>query len=436
MNTLHRTLVLLLCLTFAFSAFAQVSSVPAEEFSVNGLKVVVKNNPANSIVSAQLYLRGGAMNLTEHTQGIEPLLLNSALKGTKNYPKDALHAILDKTGSVITSVSNRDYSSVTLRCLVGDLDVLWNVFADVVMSPTLDAAEVNLVRENLLSGIKQRVDNPDGYVNEIGNQVFYNTHQYRLDPAGTEPAVNAITVEQLQKHLADNLITSKLILVVVGNVTKADIQRKVTATFGALPRGTYVPHYPEAVQHTSANVTVRERQLPTNYILGLFNAPRIGEKEYYAATVGMRILGSRVFEEVRTKRNLSYAPAAYMENQLVNRAAIYVTAVQPDTTIKVFFAELKKLQTVPVSAKDLRDRVSLFLTAYYLQNETNDAQARFLAVHEISGLGWKAADAFVDNIRKVTAKDVQDFAIKYLKNLQFAVVGNPALIDEKLFTSM
>ena len=436
MNTLYRTLVLLLCLMFAFSAFAQVSSVPAEEFSVNGLKVVVKNNPANSIVSAQLYLRGGAMNLTEHTQGIEPLLLNSALKGTKNYPKDALHAILDKTGSLITSVSNRDFSSVTLRCLVGDLDVLWNVFADVVMNPTLDAAEVNLVRENLLSGIKQRVDNPDGYLREVADEVFYGNNPYRLDPNGTEASIQAITVDQLKKHLADNLVTTRLLLVVVGNVTKADIEKKVTATFGKLPKGNYSPRYPTAVKHSASDIKVKERQLPTNYILGLFNAPRIGEKDYYAATVAMNILRNRVWEEVRTKRNLSYAPSAWLENQLLNRAAIYVSAVQPDTTIKVFFAELKKIRTEPVSMKDLRDRVGLFLTSYYLQNETNDAQARFLAVHEISGLGWKAADSFVDSIRKVTAKDVQDFAMKYLINPQFAVVGNPALIDEKLFTSM
>ncbi|MCI0706458.1 MAG: insulinase family protein, partial [Ignavibacteriae bacterium] len=371
MNPTKRTLHVLLALILIFGVFTQVSSAQTEEFTVNGLKVIVKNNPANSIVSAQLYLRGGAMNLAEETQGIEPLLFNSALKGSKNYPKDKLNGLLDRTGAVINSNSNRDFTAITLRCLVGDLDALWGAYADVVMNPTLDEAEVNLVRGNQLSGIKQRNDNPDGYLNETANEVFYGNHQYRLNPAGTETAVKAITIDQLKKHLADNLVTSKLVLVVVGNITKADIQSKVTATFGKLPKGNYTPQRPPAMSHSSSKLTVKERQLPTNYIIGFCNAPRIGDKEYYAATVAMNILRNRVFEEVRTKRNLSYAPSAYLEGQLgVNRAAIYVTAVQPDTTIKVFFAELKKMQNEPVSAKDLRDRVSLFLTSYYLQNET------------------------------------------------------------------
>ena len=104
--------------------------------------------------------------------------------------------------------------------------------------------------------------------------------------------------------------------------------------------------------------------------------------------------------------------------------------------MKVFFAELKRLQVEAVSEKDMRNRIALFLTNYNLSNETNDAQTRFLAQAELSGIGWKEADRFVENIRKVSAKDVQAFALKYFKNLQVVVVGNPQLIDEKLFTSM
>jgi zinc protease len=97
---------------------------------------------------------------------------------------------------------------------------------------------------------------------------------------------------------------------------------------------------------------------------------------------------------------------------------------------------VKRLQTEPISAKELRDKITVFLTSYYLQNETNAAQASFLARYELAGLGWQASEKFVDNMKKVTPEDVERVAQKYMKDIQFVVIGDPAKIDRKLFTSM
>lgn len=424
------------CLTFVLLVSAQESSRPLDEFTVNGLKVILKTNTANDILSVQLYLRGGAANITESTQGIEPLLFGIAAKGSKNYPKEVLNKIIDRTGSGINSFSTRDYSALSLRCLKRDFDELWNVYSDVVMNPALDSVDVALVRNTMLSGIRQRNDNPDGHLSELTDEVFYKGHPYQLNPNGTEATVSAITVEQMRKYLSDQLQTSKLLLVVVGNVTKADLMKKVEATFGKLPKGNFTISLPPQIQHKAATLKVIEQQIPTNYIRGTFSAPNLADADYSAMTVAMDVLRWRLFEEVRTKRNLSYAPAAGYENQLANRAFIYVTAVKPDTTIKVMLDELKKLQTELVSAKVLKDRITLFLTRYYQQNETNASQGSFLAAYELAGLGWQAGDKFIENTKKVTAEDVKRVANKYFHNLQFVVIGNPKLIDEKVFTSM
>jgi zinc protease len=165
----------------------------------------------------------------------------------------------------------------------------------------------------------------------------------------------------------------------------------------------------------------------------MFTLPSPGDPDYYAAMVMMRILRDRVFEEVRTKRNLSYAPAAGMLNGFANAGMIYVTAVTPDSAVKVMLGELTKMQKEPVSAKDLKDRITLFLTAYNLQRETNESQAQFLAFHEIAGLGWEATARFVERTRKVSAADIQKVAAKYFHNLQFVVIGDPKLIDRTVY---
>lgn len=425
-----------LTLTLACSLRAADKSEPAEEFTVNGLKVIVKPNPANQIVSAQLYLRGGALNLHEETQGIEPLIFNCAVRGSKNYPKEELNRILDRTAARITSFSNRDFSSVSLRCIRRNFDETWDVFADVVLNPAFEPDEVEIERDRMLVNVRQRKDNPDVYLRDIVNELFYQGHPYRLRPQGVVETISNITIAQMRDYLQDKLKTSNLLLVVVGDVDKEKLRKKVAETFGRLPKGDASAKFPEMVKHTSANLVTEERKLPTNYIIGLFSAPSPKDPDFYPMVMAMDILGWRVWEEVRTKRNLSYAPNAFFSNSFANYGGIYVTAVEPDTTIKVMIAELKKMQNEKVSAKDLRDRITMYLTRYYLNNETNAAQARFLAMFELSGLGWKASDAMVDNLRTVTAEDVMQVAKRYFHDLQFAVLGNPQLIDEKLFTIM
>ena len=429
------TLAVVFLVLLVLCTFNAVAQSP-EEFSVNGLKVVLKTNPTNDIISAQLYLRGGVFNINDSTQGIEPLIFGIAEKGSKKYPKEKLFQILDRTAASITHSSTHDYSSISLRCLKHQFDELWDVFADVVMNPAFNEEDVNLVRKTMLVNIRQRKDNPDSYLRELSNDLFYRGHAYRLNPDGVESSVSSIRVEQMKSHLSEHLKTSKLLLVVVGNISKNVLAEKVKTSFGLLPRGDYsVPMIP-LVQHSSAAVKVVEKQMPTNYIRGSFSVPNQADPDYYAMRVAINILGYRLFEEVRTKRNLSYAPNSRMGNELVNQAFIYVTTVQPDTTIKVMFAEMKKLQTELISAKVLKDRIALFLTDYYMGNETNSAQGEFLANCEIVGKGWKTAESFIENIRHITAADIQRVANKYFRNLQMVVIGDPKLIDKTIFTSM
>jgi zinc protease len=406
-----------------------------EEFTANGLKVILKRNPANQIVAANLYLCGGVFNLTPESAGIEPLLFSAAVKGTKNYPKEVINAELARMGTQISGNATRDYSAGTLRCIKSHFDKSWDIFADVILNPTFDPQEVELVREQILTGIRQRKDNPDSYLRLIGDEMFFRGHPYALDPAGTEESVSKITIAQMRQYLKDNLVTSKLLLVVVGDVDKADLQKKVAAAFGKLPAGKYKPQFPAMVKHAGAELHTETQQLPTNYIIGYFAAPSLRDADYYPMSMAMSVLQQRVFEEVRTKRNLSYAPSAFFQNMFANCANLYVTAVEPDTTIKVMLAEVKRLQSEPISAKELRDKINVFLTGYYLQNETNASQAAFLARYELAGLGWHQSEKFVENMKKVTPEQVRQVAQKYINNIQFAVIGDPAKIDQKLFIS-
>ena len=428
--------VLLTCLVFGGRLWAANEFNKAEAFSVKDLKVILKQNPTNEIISVQLYLKGGVLNLTESTQGIEAFIFSSSTLKDKKYAEKKWNKIIDGTGAELGSAYGKDFTVVSLRCTRQYFDQLWELFSDYVLKTTFYDERVEIARERMLMRMRQRQDKPDVTVRYLAEEQFYSGHPYRFDPLGVEASLSKISMKQMKSHLKKALKKSRLLLVVVGNVARADLEKKVAKTFGKLSKGKYKQTLPGAVTHTSPSLKVVERDLPTNYILGLFCAPAQTDPDYPAMTIAMDILKWRLFEEIRTKRNLSYAPDAFLSTELASYGGIYATSVQPDSTVTIMLAELKKLQVEPVAAKDLRDRINVYLTLYYLSNESNAAQAQFLARFELSGLGWQEGEKRVEKLRKVTAEDVQRVASQYFKNIQFVVLGDPELIDTKLFTSM
>jgi len=434
-NTCRWQLVTRLVGALLLAGLSPLWAGKVEEFTVNGLKVILKKNSANEVIVTQLYIRGGVLNLTPEIAGLEPLLFEAAEKGTAKFPKEKITAELARMGAQIGSDVRRDYSLYQMRCVKTHFDLSWEIFADVISNPALDSNEVELSREQLITALRQRRDNPDSYLELLGEAKFYQDHPYALDPLGTEESVRRITIAQMRQYLKDNLIATKLLLVVVGNIEKSAVQKKVAAAFGQLPTGNYKPQYPAMVKHNAAGVQIEAQPLPTNYIAGYFTAPSLRDPDYYALRTAVAILQDRVFEEVRTKRNLSYAPEASIEDMFANFGKLYVTTVAPDTTIKLMLAEAKRLQNRLLDAGGLRERINLSLTSYYLENETNLAQATFLARFELAGLGWRESEKFVRNRKGVTPEQLQEAAKKYINNIQFVVIGDPAKIDHKLFTS-
>jgi zinc protease len=120
----------------------------------------------------------------------------------------------------------------------------------------------------------------------------------------------------------------------------------------------------------------------------------------------------------------------------VGRGNLYVTAVDPDTTLKVMLTEVRRLQREPIPPARLQETLNDFATGYWLNQETNMGQAQQLGLWELTGGGWRGGLTFVDRMRAVTPAEIQAVAKRYLRNARFVVVGDPKKIDRKLFVSM
>jgi zinc protease len=404
------------------------SDTATARFEVRGLRVILRRNTASDVVAANLYLLGGTQQLTPRTAGIEALLLATSERGTRRYTREALQRATARSGGVITINPAEDWTLFSLRTLRGSLDSSWVIFADRVVAPTLDSADVELVRAQLVTAARQRRDQPDAEVTYLADSLAFTGHPYALAPDGTEESLAATTVEQLRRYHAEQVVTSRMLLVVVGNVDRPTIERLVRGTLGRLPTGRY-NWRPPGPPPSRRGIAIVRRDLPTNYILGYYAGPPASHADYAALRVASAVLSGSLFSEIRSRRNLTYAVDAPFIERAIATGGLYVTTVAPDTTLALMRRELDLLKTELLDRQALQRLVQRFITDYYLRNETNADQATALARAELYEGDYRAANRLVDRLRDVTPEDVRHVAQRYMRDVQFAYVGDPSRVS-------
>jgi zinc protease len=398
-------------------------------FEVSGVQVILRQNNANNVVAANLYLLGGARQVTEKNAGIEPILLDVSERGTRRYPKNSLRRAMSRLGSEIVVAPRSDWTMFGIRSSTEVFDSTWAIFADRVMRPNLAKAEINLVKAQYLSGIRQRRDDPDALADYLADSIAYVGHPYSVSVTGSERSLQALDSAALREYHRTQFVTSRMLLVVVGNIDRAHIERLVRQSIGQLPRGEYKWTAPSRVPELPTAVVIERRQLPTNYILGYYSGPLANGRDYRALRVATSVLTGRMFAEIRTRQNLTYDVHAPFVDRAATAGGLYVSTASPDTTLKLMRAAIVELQQGTLDPGGLQQLEEQFITEYFLDNETNAAQADFLARSQLYEGDYREADRFVDQLKSVTPQDVQRVARKYMKGFRFAYVGDPSKLN-------
>ena len=416
------------------AAVVDDSSRLVTEFEVNGLKVLVKRREGNQTVVAGLFIRGGSRNINANNAGIEALMLDVATEASANFPRERFRRELSRTGTSISYGINYDYSALTLGSTRQHFERGWEIFVDAALRPSFAPDDFERVKQRQLIGLSDDEDTPDSYLQGLLARAAYAGHPYLNEPRGTTKSVSSLTLGDLKRYHRQIMETSRLLLVIVGDVDAGQLRRMVETSFGKLPRGNYKDVPVPPLSFSASTVAVTPREMPTNYVTGVFSAPPLTSPDIYPLRIASSILQNRVFAEVRVRRNLSYAPDAFLGSQAANTGGIYVTAVDANQAVRVMLDEITRLQREEITPEELLGTTQHFLTRYYLGQETNGAQAGELAQAELIGGGWRNSAQFIERLRAVTAADVKRVSQLYMRNMRFVVLGDPKSIDPTVFT--
>jgi zinc protease len=393
-------------------------------YNVSGLHVLQRVNRSTDIVAARLYFLGGTRQLAEATAGIEALWLGATGYGTERYPGDEARRALDRTGSVVEMETGADWSVLGFTGLAQDFDAAWDVLADRVVKPSLSDQAIGQARNRLVTRAHTRYTDPDQRIQVIASRSMFPHHPYSLDPDGTEASLRGITADQVRAYGREHVVTSRLLLVIVGNVERAHAESLVAATLGKLPRGAYQWSLPAPPPPLPSRWLVEHRQIPTNYIVCYFVGPPPTERQYWPFRVATAFLSSYIGYSVRMQHSLSYASYAQFIDRALPMGEAYASTSKPDEVLPLIRQAVSDLQVVTIDYLHLHELLDSYVFEYLEANATAVDQADFLARAELYLGDFKRGDEFTKRLSWVTSREIADAARRYMSKLQYAYLGD------------
>jgi len=406
----------------------------AYEMKINGVKVIVQPS-GNDIVVIQSIIKGGVQNYPANKAGIENLAIDALTEcGTDKDDKNSFKNKLDEVSAQVNGFSNMDYASFSMNCIKMDLEKVWPLYSDAILIPRFDEKEFARIKQDAINFIKTNESFPDNAIDKMAKETAFAGKKYAINPQGTVASVEPITATEAKKYWYSILTRSRMVIVVVADLDRKDIEKKITALLAKIPAGKPFVAKKEIYAPSVNTFKPEQRDNATNYVQGITSGPQPGSPDYNAYVLAMRIFTTRHFVEIRTKNGLSYAPRVQFVGGTTPYTNIMVSTTDPNKYIATARALIDKVKQEGFTESELKNEKTGYLTETYFRQETNQEQAGSLAFNEVIHGNWKRSIEINNAIKKVTLEQMNNAFNKYINNITWVYQGDPKKVDANMYT--
>lgn len=402
--------------------------------SPGGVEAWLVEEHSLPFVAVEIAFLGGTSLDMEGKRGAINLMAALLEEGSGDLDARGFARATEALATTFGFSANSEELSISARFLTENFDASVALLRDAIQKPLFDPADIERVRGQVLSGLAFDAKDP----NEIASKTFaamaYGDHPYGTVDAGTPESVAALTREDLLQAHRNVLVRDRVLVGAVGDITPEQLGALLDAVLGDLPEnGPLMP--PKVEPMIEGGLTVVEFDTPQSVVLFGQRGIGVNDDDYFAAVLLNQVLGggsfeSRLMQEVREKRGLTYGVYSYLHSR--DLADAYMGSVSSANdrvaeAIAVIRDEWQRAAQTGVSAEELQDAKTYLTGAYPLRFDGNSTIASILVGMQTIGLDADYVKTRNERVERVTLEDVQRVAAELLdpEGLHFVVVGKP-----------
>ncbi len=295
------------------------NSVYHREVFQNGFTLIVKSNPDSRVFGMNILGRNRTANEPEGLIGITDFVNRCLEKGTTTRDAARISTDLAAIGANLSVHDNpwipfddryttRRFSFLKFETIEEFAPAGFELFADIMLHPAFDSAEVEGVRRSMLGVCRRGAGSPTKTARQQYYKTYFGGHPFANSVMGTPESIGAISVGDLRNHHRRFYSPENMILAVVTSRDTAEVAAWAREQFTGLERADRTvtsvekpaPVFVQKVVHTemeSAQVGI--------YAGG--RAPGAGDIEAADVSIAASILSSRLYLNLREKQGLAYS---------------------------------------------------------------------------------------------------------------------------------
>ena len=432
---LHLTAILCAVLAVLALAAPARAAVDIEEVtSPGGIEAWLVREPSLPFVALELRFRGGSALDLPGERGATNLMVGLLEEGAGDLDASGFAEAREALAASYEFDVYADAVAVSARFLNENREEAVALLRSALTEPTFDPVALERVRGQVLAGLRSDETDPQEIAGRAFNAAAFGDHPYGSDQSGTQESVRALTREDVVEAWQRALTRGDVYVGAVGDIAPEALGEMLDELLGGLPEtGPEGPGPAEVM--LEPGVEVVDFDSPQSVILFGHEGIMRDDPDYIPAFILDGILGgsgrqSRLMEEIREKRGLTYGIGSYLAPR--DLAATYQGSVQTANAtagevVAAVREEWRRMAEEGVTEAELEEAKTYLTGAYPLRFDGNATIAGILVGMQMSDLGVDYVNERNDLVEAVTLEEIDRVAARILRpdELSFVVVGRP-----------
>ncbi|WP_170326400.1 M16 family metallopeptidase [Ruegeria arenilitoris] len=429
---MKRIFATLIAFVIALPAWAEIEI--EEVTSPGGITAWLVEDHSIPFTALELRFRGGTSLDEPGKRGATYLMSGLIEEGAGDMDARTYARELESLAASFSYNASDDSVSISTQFLTENRDEVIDLLRTTIHEPRFDEDAVERVKAQILSGLRSDQTDPNDIASRNFAHMAYGDHPYGTEGKGTIESVSALTRDDVVTAYDNVFAKDRLYVGAVGDITPEELGALLDKLLADLPE-TGKPIPDRADVDIPGGVSVVEFDTPQS--VALFGHAGIDrhDPDFFAAFVMNHILGgggfeSRLMQEVREKRGLTYGVATYLVPK--DLASVYLGSVSSGNdriaeTVEVIRNEWARAASEGVTQKELDDAKTYLTGAYPLRFDGNGQIAGIMVGMQMDDLPIDYITTRNDKVNAVTLEDVNRVASELLdpEGLHFTVVGKP-----------
>jgi len=411
----------------------------------NGLRVLIQRDSRLPIVAMQWYHLGGLLADDTGREGVANAMTEMMIKGAGERGADDIATVLESLGARLSTSCGNNTFYVNGLCLADHWQQVLSLTADVIQRPTFPEDQWALMQPRLLAAIDSVNDRWSGHMIAEFEKAYFGDHPWSRPVVGRRDVVANLSADDLQAFHRARIAGPDGVLAIVGDIDPDQVKAEVEKLFADLPAKADVAFERRQPNRADAGIVRAQTAKPLTAVqIGFGPAVRRDNEDFAPVTVMTRVVSNFpsgwLHQALRGEGpGLVYASWAFTKTGVVPgywTIAFNTGAATAPLAIERSMAVVERLKTDTVDEATLQRAVAATLTSEAFGQQSNAQRASQAALDELYGVGFNSTDQFIEQIRSVTAADVQRVARQYLVDPLALVLSNETIEETALLESL